>query len=71
MRLYLFLLDTTRLESCYPMCMEFFWVAAFTALTFVAWASSRQVILVNEPGSGWHWETKKTPGKDISGVSYH
>lgn len=50
------------------MCMKYFWVAALTALTFVAWASSRQVILVNKPGSsGWHWETKKTPGKDISG----
>ena len=74
MRLYLFLLDTdaTRLESCYPMCVEYFWVTAFTALTFVAWASSRQVTLVNEPGTdGWHWETKRTPGKDISGVSYH
>jgi len=52
--------------------MEYFWVAAFTALTFVAWASSRQVTLVNEPQtvSGWHWEKKKTPGNGIRGVGY-
>jgi len=49
--------------------MEYFWAAAFTALTYVAWASSSQVTLVNEPEtSGWHWELKKKPGNDILGV---
>lgn len=47
--------------------MEYFWVAAFTALTFVAWVSSSQVVLVNEPDSGWHWETRNTFGSAILG----
>ena len=51
--------------------VEHFWTAAFATLTFVVSVSPRQVLLVNEPETddGWFWETKKTQGSGVLGVS--
>ena len=48
-------------------CMEHLWFAVFTVVTFVAWGSSKQVVLVDTAAdsSKWFWE----PVPKANGVS--